>query len=194
VETFGLWLKKDSFCFTAAHFLTFADGSREELHGHTYRLELRLEGDMDESGLLVDFLVLIPMVEKICQALDRRTILPEKNPHLEVSAEQDRVKVGHRRDSFTFPRRDTVLLALANTSTELLAAHLAREIRGALAKLTRAPALQALEVRLEESPGQGASCRLAFPGKDFCDPAPETDCSPPPLPPSRSRDPQSEND
>ena len=159
---FGLWLKKDSFCFTAAHFLTFADGSREELHGHNYQMELRLEGGVDETGLLVDFLVLIPMVETICRTLDRRTILPTRNPQIKVITAQNRVTVSHRDDSFSFPQRDTVLLALANTSTELLAGYLAHEIRDSLAKLTPRPPLQTLKVKLEESAGQGATCRLNF--------------------------------
>lgn len=162
METFGLWLNKDAFCFTAAHFLTFADGSREELHGHNYRVELRLEGNVDETGLLMDFLELIPLLEKICRALDRRTLLAADNPHLQMETLGETVTVSHRSDSFSFPRGDTVVLPLRNTSTELLAGYLARKIRDALARFTPRPPLRALEVRLEESSGQGAACRLDF--------------------------------
>ena len=33
-ERYGIYVDKQYFNFNAAHFLIFADGTREELHGH----------------------------------------------------------------------------------------------------------------------------------------------------------------
>ena len=43
-ERFGIRLDKQYFNFGSAHFLIFADGSREELHGHNYRATLGPRG------------------------------------------------------------------------------------------------------------------------------------------------------
>jgi 6-pyruvoyltetrahydropterin/6-carboxytetrahydropterin synthase len=55
-------LKKD-FTFDAAHRLEQYHGKCEALHGHTYRLEVTLEGMPDEEGMVMDFLVLKDLVK-----------------------------------------------------------------------------------------------------------------------------------
>jgi 6-pyruvoyltetrahydropterin/6-carboxytetrahydropterin synthase len=40
----------------AAHAVRVADGTREPLHGHTFHLEVTLEGPVQEDGMIVDFL------------------------------------------------------------------------------------------------------------------------------------------
>jgi hypothetical protein len=55
------------------------------------------------------------------------------------------------------PRQDALLLPIDNISVEALAAHIA----GLLAeRLGRPPHATALEVTVEESPGQGASATI----------------------------------
>ena len=53
------------------------------------------------------------------------------------------------------PRGDALLLPIDNISVEALAAHVAELLAAKLAS----PTALALEVTIEESPGQGASCR-----------------------------------
>jgi len=57
-----MFLKKD-FTFDAAHRLEQYHGKCEALHGHTYRLEVTLEGMPDEEGMVMDFLVLKDLVK-----------------------------------------------------------------------------------------------------------------------------------
>ncbi len=40
-ETYAIRVYKQYFNFGSAHFLIFADGSREELHGHNYQVQVR---------------------------------------------------------------------------------------------------------------------------------------------------------
>lgn len=44
-----------SFTFEAAHQLPWHPGRCRNLHGHSYRLEVSVEGSVDENGVVVDF-------------------------------------------------------------------------------------------------------------------------------------------
>ena len=44
-----------SFSFDSAHELPWHSGKCRRLHGHTYRLEVSVEGPLDENGVVVDF-------------------------------------------------------------------------------------------------------------------------------------------
>ncbi len=57
------------FTFDAAHFLTNYYGKCERLHGHSYKLQVTLEGEVQSHGMVIDFVVLKRMVQK--QVLDR---------------------------------------------------------------------------------------------------------------------------
>ena len=57
------------FTFDAAHHLTNYYGKCENLHGHTYKLSITLEGEVQSNGLLIDFVVFKRIVKK--QVLDR---------------------------------------------------------------------------------------------------------------------------
>lgn len=64
-----LLIKK--FTFDAAHNLTAYRGKCEKLHGHTYRLAVRLEGRPGAGGMVMDFAELKRTVhEKALDALD----------------------------------------------------------------------------------------------------------------------------
>ncbi len=44
-----------SFSFEAAHHLPWHPGKCRRLHGHNYRLEVTVEGPVDENGVVLDF-------------------------------------------------------------------------------------------------------------------------------------------
>lgn len=61
------------FTFDAAHKLTDYYGKCERLHGHTYKLEVTLEGDVQSNGLVIDFVVLKRIVKKhVLNVLDHQ--------------------------------------------------------------------------------------------------------------------------
>ncbi len=57
------------FTFDSAHFLTNYYGKCERMHGHTFRLQVTVEGKVQSNGLVIDFVVLKRIVKK--QILDR---------------------------------------------------------------------------------------------------------------------------
>ncbi len=69
------------FEFDAAHYLPAYHGKCEKLHGHTYKLVVKLEGQPDAEGMIMDFLVLKRIVtEKVLSVLDHaclNDVLPQ---------------------------------------------------------------------------------------------------------------------
>lgn len=154
-ETYAVRVYKQYFNFGSAHFLIFGDGSREELHGHNYKVEVEVEGETIAGDLVLDFIQFKPIIRGICDSLDHRTLLPRHNPNLEVVVLEDRVEARHRDGSyFCFPRRDVLVLDLPNTSTEMLATYIAKATLAALPARIPDARLRSLSVSVEESPGQ----------------------------------------
>jgi len=62
----------ERFKFESAHAVVI-DGKPEELHGHTFRLEVAVEGPL-KNGYVIDFLELRKTVEGILKQLDHRNL------------------------------------------------------------------------------------------------------------------------
>jgi 6-pyruvoyltetrahydropterin/6-carboxytetrahydropterin synthase len=53
-----------SFTFEAAHQLPWHEGKCRNLHGHSYRLEVTVEGPVGDQGIVVDFAAIKAVVER----------------------------------------------------------------------------------------------------------------------------------
>lgn len=76
--------------FSSAHQLRGYKGKCENLHGHNYKIEIFARGrELDNIGLLVDFVELKQAADDIVFYLDHRNIneLPPFNEELNPSAE-----------------------------------------------------------------------------------------------------------
>jgi 6-pyruvoyltetrahydropterin/6-carboxytetrahydropterin synthase len=151
---FSIEVAKDYFNFASAHFLLFANGSREPLHGHNYQVSVTVEGSLDRSGVIVNFITFKPLIKQICDDLDHRTLIQGESPHLKIQRAGKEVKVFYKDQRIILPRRDIILLPLANTSTELLAEYLAEQIRRKIRAHFPAAQIHVIEVGVEESRGQ----------------------------------------
>ncbi len=76
------------FEFAASHFLTKYHGKCENLHGHNYKLEVTVVGELNEDDLVLDFVLLKKIVkEKIIDKLDHTHLNDTfDNPSAEVIA------------------------------------------------------------------------------------------------------------
>ena len=52
------------FDFDAAHYLPAYNGKCEHLHGHTYKLVVKVEGTPDHEGMVIDFIKLKNLVKQ----------------------------------------------------------------------------------------------------------------------------------
>lgn len=70
--------------FSSAHQLRGYRGKCENLHGHNYRIEIYARGnELDNIGLLVDFVELKAAADEVVQYLDHRNI-NELDPFVEL--------------------------------------------------------------------------------------------------------------
>lgn len=163
-ESFNIRLYKEYFNFAAAHFLVFEDGTREELHGHNYRVEFEISGDMNaDDDVFLDFLHVKPVVKAVCDSIDHRTLLPQFNPFLTVEQDANQVKAtfhqGQKdlKDSWSFPTRDVLVLPIPNTSSERLAQYLCFKSLAGVRQTYPNVLIQQIRFTVEESRGQSAS-------------------------------------
>ncbi|MFP4461073.1 MAG: 6-carboxytetrahydropterin synthase QueD [Thermotogota bacterium] len=69
-----------TFKFDAAHNLVQYHGKCEQLHGHTYRFDVTVEGSLNEEQMVIDFLLLKEIVrENVLDILDHSYL----NNHIE---------------------------------------------------------------------------------------------------------------
>lgn len=161
-RTFSIEVAKDYFNFASAHFLIFSNGQREPLHGHNYQVSVKLEGDLDRAGVVLDFITFKPMVKRICDSLDHRTLIQTESPVLRVRQRAKEVEVRYRQQKIILPKQDVILLPLANTSTELLAEHIANRIRYQVQQKYRGAKIRNIEVGVDEARGQRGIFRGEF--------------------------------
>jgi 6-pyruvoyltetrahydropterin/6-carboxytetrahydropterin synthase len=159
---FSIVVEKDYFNFASAHFLLFADGQREALHGHNYQISVTVGGELDTAGVLLNFITFKPLVKQVCDQLDHRTLIQGASPILRIQKKRHEIGVLYKNQRLVLPRRDVILLPLVNTSTELLAEYVASLIRRKVRRYYPGVKLHLIEVGIEESRGQKGFYRGEF--------------------------------
>jgi 6-pyruvoyltetrahydropterin/6-carboxytetrahydropterin synthase len=146
--------------FSCAHMTVFPDGTKERLHGHNYTIGLRLEVERVELAAMIPFAPVKAAIGDLCRAWKEHVLLASENPYFSLIRDDSELEITLCGERYVFPRGDVLLLPIDNISVEALASHVASLLRDELTALgARAIALQ---VTIEESPGQGASCTLAL--------------------------------
>ncbi len=88
-----------SFSFEAAHQLEWHTGACKNLHGHSYRLEVTVAGELDANGIVIDFSDLREVVERAVIGRFDHTFLNDllPNPTAELIAADiwDRLRAAH---------------------------------------------------------------------------------------------------
>jgi 6-pyruvoyltetrahydropterin/6-carboxytetrahydropterin synthase len=143
--------------FSASHFITFADGGVESLHGHDYRVTAEIRGRLGESGYLVDFTEVHDMVKALLGNLDHRVLLPEKHPTIRIEPSSEEYVVTYNRRRWIFPQTDCCLLPVVNTTAEALAEFLAQRIFQAL-KAKHSESIETMQVEVREGTGFSGIC------------------------------------
>ncbi|MGL4513294.1 MAG: 6-pyruvoyl trahydropterin synthase family protein [Lacipirellulaceae bacterium] len=157
---FRVRLSKESFTFSAAHFITYDGDVCEPLHGHNYRVTVEVAGPLDENQYVVDFVATRDAITKITAELDHRVLLATRHPRIAVRTEGDEVVATHGAKRWVFPLGDCVLLDVANTTAELLAHWIGERLAIALdTELGFRPT--AIVVEVDECDGQVGVCRLS---------------------------------
>ena len=157
-EAYRIRIDQPRLVISAAHFITFGEDVCERIHGHNYHVWAEIDGPLDENHLVADFLDVRDALQRIVNALDHRVLLPTEHPTIHVAEQVGDSGVAevialHGKRRWVFPREDCALLPLANTTAELLARHIALELREALVEITHEPPSR-VAVGVDECDGQ----------------------------------------
>lgn len=163
-KSFEARVTKDSLVFSAGHFITFNGDVCERLHGHNWRVDVTVGGELDENGYVFDFIALRDASMKLVQQLDHCVLLPDSHPMIQVSTSQDgrEVTATFKDRRWVFPAEDCQILPVPNTTAELIAAWFSDQLIASL-NLISAVGLRTLKVGIEENFGQWAyvNCSLS---------------------------------
>jgi len=130
-----------SFTFDAAHRLSFYDGPCSNLHGHTYKLEIYLSGQLDSQGMILDFNKLKDIYQKTIKPFfDHKSILFVK----------DSINLKIFKDSPE--EKDWISWVNYNPTVE----NMASDILVRLSKKMRKLSIRIIKVRLWETPTSSA--------------------------------------
>lgn len=136
--------------------MLFKDGTREPLHGHNYRVQIKGNALDLNDDMVFDFLDIKPIVRQVCDSLDHKLLIPKNNPHLHIEVSEKNYILSTRDESiFSIPQSDVLILPIENTSAERIAAYLAYQIRDLVLEKFQFE-FKELEVEVEETPGQAA--------------------------------------
>lgn len=157
---FSIRVYKQYFNFAASHFMLFKDGSREPLHGHNYRVQVKGNAPELDDDMVFDFLNIKPIVRKICDSLDHKLLIPKLNAGLVIEDREKNYQIITRDESlFSLPKTDVLLLPIENTSAERIAMYIGEEIKKEVFNLYQFT-FSELEIEVEETPGQSAVVTL----------------------------------
>ncbi len=153
---FSIRVYKQYFNFASSHFMLFKDGSREPLHGHNYRVQVRGNAPELDDDMVFDFLNIKPIVRKICDSLDHKLLIPKLNNSLLIEDKNKNFVITTKDESvFSIPKSDVLLLPIENTSAERIAVYIAHEIKNEVWAQYNFE-FNELEIEVEETPGQSA--------------------------------------
>ena len=158
-ERYRVRLDKEYHVFCAGHFITFGGNICERLHGHNYRVQVEVEGPLDENQYVIDFIALRDALKAITNDLDHRMMLPTEHRAPRVQADDREVVVTFEDRRWVFPRCDCVLLPMPNTTAELLARYIGRRLLEALQTQPNFRP-ERLQVAVDEDNGHGGSGRM----------------------------------
>ena len=164
--SFEVYVSKEDFKFHAAHFVAFA-GYRERLHGHNYKVGVRVLGSrqIGADGYVIDFGNVKKVTRKVCKELNEHFLCPTLSDVLDISLNSNSVTIVCQDDStFVFPEKDCAMLPIVHATTEELAIYLYGRILNELtADYLLQRGIHTMEIIVNEAVGQEAVFRQEIP-------------------------------
>ncbi len=148
------WMAK--LRFSACHFIP-NHPKCGCLHGHTYAVSVRIEGDQ-KGEFIIDFETVKGIVNRICDRLDHRVLIAEKDPRLLITKNDSAsIEIIESKKKYVLPFEDIMFLPTESVSAEDLCKFFTLNLANEL-KLCKADNITKIHVRVDEGIGQGAGC------------------------------------
>jgi 6-pyruvoyltetrahydropterin/6-carboxytetrahydropterin synthase len=146
------WMAK--LRFSACHFIP-NHPKCGCLHGHTYAISVRLEGEQI-GEFIIDFERVKRIVNELCDRLDHRVLIAENDPRLRIEKKKEvSVEIVESKKRYVLPSEDVVFLPTASVSAEDLCKYFTA---GIVKALQGSDNIRKVCVRVDEGIGQGAGC------------------------------------
>lgn len=145
------------FRWEAAHRLPWHDGPCDNLHGHSYRMTVELEGTPDARGMLIDFQDVKRALKPLVDAWDHAILVAATDDELLQIAEQ----AGWRH-----------AVLPCDTTAENLATHVAEYLCREGGEVLRAHNVNTVRVRLAETETCYAEAERRVPAEASATPRP----------------------
>jgi len=138
--------------FSACHFIPRHEKC-SRLHGHSYIVRLRLEGDIGAEGMIMDFVVLKKALKAMIDELDHKTLLPTESEDVKLDITDVSVEAVSCGKRYVFPREDVVLLEIPNTTAEEMSKLMTKRI---VSEIEFPDNVKSVSIGLDEERGQTA--------------------------------------
>ena len=81
LKTLRATIAKD-FHWEMGHRLPFHGGGCQNVHGHSYRMRVVVEGDLDENGMVIDYFDLKDVIDPIVDRVDHAFMVDESDAQM----------------------------------------------------------------------------------------------------------------
>lgn len=135
--------------FSACHFIPEYKGA-PRVHGYTYTVNIRIHGEPNEFGIIIDFEKIKSKLSSIVDRFDHKVIIPQ-NSISERKGENVDFRVGDKY--YSIPGNEAIIIDLLIPSAEELSRIILKEL---MAELELPGNVTKIELGLDESYGQGA--------------------------------------
>jgi len=142
---------KSNIRFSSAHIIPEYEKCGR-LHGHSYAIHVKVFGEPDDKGIILDFSLLKDALRKIVNELDHKVLLPKKSG-IAIEKRDNSVEVTALRKHYVFPMNDCLLLPIQSTSAENLAQYILEQL---IKKVSFKKQIKSIEIGVDEGFGQGA--------------------------------------
>jgi 6-pyruvoyltetrahydropterin/6-carboxytetrahydropterin synthase len=140
------------FSFSACHMIPGHEKCGR-LHGHTYTVNLKIDGEADESGMVLDFGNVKKVLKKILEELDHEVIVPKDRPEFVVEKTDDSVRIVVGDKFYIFPEEDLFFMEVNAPTAEYMAAWMLERFIEILEPKSN---VSEIALGLDEGWGQGA--------------------------------------
>ncbi|MDR0309148.1 MAG: 6-pyruvoyl tetrahydropterin synthase family protein [Candidatus Methanoplasma sp.] len=138
--------------FSSCHFIPMHEKC-SRLHGHSYIVRMRLEGEPDEDGMVMDFVVLKKKLKEMTEEMDHKVLLPSGSKIVKIEERSGSVEVTSCGKRYVFPAEDVLLLDIPTTTAEEMARLMTEKIA---AGISGVKTVRSVSIGLDEERGQTA--------------------------------------
>jgi 6-pyruvoyltetrahydropterin/6-carboxytetrahydropterin synthase len=149
---------KSNIRFSSAHIIPEYEKCGR-LHGHTYAVHIKISGEPDKKGIILDFSLLKNTLKNITVELDHKVLIPEKSKKITIVKDKKTVNINSLGNEYSFPLSDCIFLPISSTSAENLASY----VLDIILKEIKLPSnVDGIEIGVDEGYGQGARISKIF--------------------------------